>query len=156
MKKIGVAGIRQVLGLSQVEVLCLPRGLENIVRILAPLAKNGINLEFFQAHSLEEENFDLVLGVRRGAIAATLGLLQGSRDNWARVEVRSREPVGVVSLFPHGNRAAVIGGFLSAFREAEIPLLAINFSLSALSGLLEESRVPEAIRALNEYFQLPG
>ncbi len=156
MKKIRVAGIRQVLGLSQVEVLCLPRGLENIVKILAPLAKNRINLEFFQAHSLEEETFDLVLGVRHGAIAATLGLLRGAREDSGRVEVRSREPVGVVSLFPHGNRAGVIGGFLSAFREAEIPLLAISFSLSALSGLLKESQVPEAIRALNEVFQLPG
>jgi aspartokinase len=156
MKKIRVAGIRQVLGLSQVEVLCLPRKLENIARILAPLARNGINLEFLQAHSLAEENFDVILGVRRGSIAAALGLLQGLREDLGRTEVRSREPVGVVSLFPHGNRAAVIGGFLSAFREAEIPLLAINFSLSALSGLLEESQVPEAIRALNEYFQLPG
>ncbi len=62
----------------------------------------------------------------------------------------------MISLFPHGNRVAVIGGFLSAFREAEIPLLAISFSLSAISGLLDESRIPEAIKALNEYFDLPG
>ena len=156
MKKIKIAGLRQVPNLSQIEVLSLPRRAVSMGKALAPLAENGINLEFIVAHSNADETVDLVLGIQRNHIAAALGLLQGMREKLGMGEVRSRDRVGMISLFPHGNRAAVIGNFFSAFRDAGIKLLTVTFSLSAISGLIEESLIPDALNALSEYFDLPG
>ncbi len=87
MKKMKIAGIRQVLGLSQIEVLSLPLRSDSMTRVLAPLAENGINLEFIVAHSSGDESLDLILGVRRNQIAAALGLLQAVREEFGREEI---------------------------------------------------------------------
>ena len=156
MKKIKIAGIRQILNLSQIDVLCLPRETGSIGKVLAPLAENRINLEFIVAQAHADETVDLVLGVQRNHIASALGLLQGLKEKFGVAEVRSRDGLGMISLFPHGNRAAVIGNFLSAFRDAGIKLFTISFSLSAISVLIGESFIPDALSALSEYFELPG
>jgi aspartate kinase len=156
MKKIKVAGLRPVTSLSQINVLCLSRRTDTLAKILAPLADNRINIEFLVTHSSEEKTLDLVLAVRRNDIAAALGLLRGTGDHGNRVEIRSRDSVGMISLFPHRNRPGVIGNFFLAFREAGIQVLAVNFSLSAISALVEEDQVPEALKALSEYFDLTG
>ncbi|MBI5967923.1 MAG: hypothetical protein HY882_08720 [Deltaproteobacteria bacterium] len=156
MKKIRIAGLRQVTNLSQVEVPSLPMGLSQMAQILILLAENGINLEFVVTHAHADDTIDLVFGVQRNHIAAALGLLRGMREKFGWEEVRSRDGVGMISLFPHGSRAAVIGNFLSAFKDAGIRLLTISFSLSAISGLIEERLIPDALNALSEYFELPG
>ncbi len=134
----------------------MPMGSYGVAKILTPLAESGINLEFIVANSGANETMDLVLGVQRNHIAAALGLLQGLKGKSGLPEIRSRDPVGLISLFPHGNRAAVIGNFISAFQDAGIKLLATSFTLSALSASIEEALVPEALKALIEYFELPG
>jgi len=156
MKKIKVAGLRQVTNLSQVELSSLPMGLSQTAQILTLLAENGINLEFVVTHAQADATIDLAFGVHRNHIAAALGLLRGMRGKFDLEEVHSQDGVGMISLFPHGSRAAVIGNFLSAFKDAGIKLLTISFSLSAISGLLEESLIPDALNALSEYFELPG
>jgi len=156
MRKIRIAGLRQVTNLSQVEVPSLPMGLSQMARILTLLAENGINLEFVVTHAQADETMDLVFGVQRNHIAAALGLLRGVREKFGLKEVRSRDRVGMISLFPHGNRAEAIGNFFAAFQEAGIRLVCISFSLSAISGLIEESLIPDALNALSEYFELPG
>jgi len=156
MKKIKIAGLRHILDLSQVEFSPRPTQSHSPAMILARLAENGINVEFIVAHGRTDETMELVLGVKRNQIAATLGLLRGIKEEFGLEKVYSRDRVGMISLFPHGSRAAVIGNFLSAFRDAGVKLLTISFSLSAISGLLEESRIPDALNALSEYFELPG
>ena len=154
MEKIKIAGLRQVLNLSQINILSLPSFSDSMVKVLDPLAESGINLEFFVAQASADETMDLTLGVKRNHTPAALGLLQGMKEKFR--EVHSRDHVGMISLFPHGTRAAVIGNFFSAFNDAGIRLLSIHFSLSAISGLIEENLIPEALSVLGEYFELPG
>ena len=156
MRKIKIAGIRQVLNLSQIEVLSLPIRFYGAAKILTPLAENGINLEFIVAHGRAEAMMDIILGLKRNHIAAALGLLQEMRERFRVEEIRSRDGMAMISLFPHGNRAAVMGNFLSAFRDAGVRLLTISFSLSAISGIIEEHLIPDALSALSDYFELPG
>jgi len=156
MKKIKIAGIRQVSDLSLIEVLSLPLPTYRPARILSPLSENGINLEFIVGHGKNDETMDLIFGVKQNQIAAALGLLQGWKEKFGTEEIRSRDRMGMISLFPHGSRAAVIGNFFSAFQDAGVKLLAVSFSLSAISGLIEECFIPDALNALSEYFELPG
>ncbi|MDO9209316.1 MAG: hypothetical protein Q7V48_00990 [Deltaproteobacteria bacterium] len=156
MKKIKIAGIRQVSDLSLIEVLSLPLCTYRPTKILSPLAENGINLEFIVGHGRNDETIDLTLGVKQNQIVAALGLLQGLKEKFEVEEIRSRDGVGMISLFPHGSRAAVIGNFFSAFQDAGIKLFTVTFSLSAISGLMDERFIPDALNALSEYFELPG
>ncbi|MBU1205757.1 MAG: hypothetical protein KKH04_02320 [Proteobacteria bacterium] len=156
MKKIKIAGIRQVSDLSLVEVLSLPLRMPRPAKILIPLAETGINLEFIVGHGKNDETMDLIFGIKQNQIAAALGLLQGWKEKFGTEEIRSRDGMGMISLFPHGSRAAVIGNFFSAFQDAGVKLLAVSFSLSAISGLIEECFIPDALNALSEYFELPG
>jgi len=156
MKKIKIAGIRQVSDLSLVEVLSLPLRTYRPAKILSPLSENGINLEFIVGHGKNDETMDLIFGVKQNQIAAALGLLQGWKEKFGTEEIRSRDGVGMISLFPHGSRVAVIGNFFSAFQDAGIKLFTVSFSLSAISGLMDERFIPDALKALSEYFELPG
>lgn len=156
MKKIKIAGIRQVSDLSLIEVLSLPLRTYRPAKILSPLAENSINLEFIVGHGRNDETIDLTLGVKQNQIVAALGLLQGLKEKFEMEEIRSRDGVGMISLFPHGSRAAVIGNFFSAFQDAGIKLFTVTFSLSAISGLIDERFISEALNALSEYFELPG
>jgi hypothetical protein len=76
------------------------------------IAENSINLEFIVGHGKNDETMGLIFGVKQNQIAAALGLLQGLKENFAPEEIRSRDGVGMIFLFPHGSRAAVIGIFL--------------------------------------------
>ena len=156
MEKIKIAGIRQVSDLSLVEVLSLPLRTYRPAKILSPLSENGINLEFIVGHGKNDETMDLIFGVKQNQIAAALGLLQGWKEKFGTEEIRSRDGVGMISLFPHGSRVAVIGNFFSAFQDAGIKLFTVSFSLSAISGLMDERFIPDALKALSEYFELPG
>ncbi len=156
MKKIKVAGLRQVLDLAQVEVLALPNHHGNWVRTLASLADQGINLEFLVVRLCPDDTLDVTLGVRRSYIAALLGLLRGTGGKSGEVEILSRDPVAMISLFPHGNRADVIGNFLSAFRDVRTEVWSIAYSLSAVSVLIDPQQVPKVLAVLGEYFELPG
>lgn len=156
MKKTQIAGLRQALHLSQIEVLSLPGGTQALARILDPLAESGINLEFVALHGGPKDIPNLILAVNKNLVAATLGLLKGRREEGRVLEIRCREPAGMISLFPHGNRPEVIRDFLAAFREAEVEIWALGFSLSALSALGEESRIPRVLISLKDFFELAG
>jgi len=156
MKKIQIAGLRQALHFSQIEVLALSGGTQALARIFDPLAESGINLEFVAFHGGPKVPPNLILGVHKNQVAATLGLIKGRKEEGRPLEIRCREPAGMISLFPHGNRPAVIGNFLAAFREAEVEIWALGFSLSAISALGEESRIPRALIALKDFFELAG
>ncbi|NWF54691.1 MAG: hypothetical protein HXY45_07865 [Syntrophaceae bacterium] len=156
MKKIPIAGLRQALRFSQIEVLALAGGTPALARVLGPLAESGINLEFISFHGEPMVPPNLILGVHRNQVAATLGLLKGKKEEGRFLEIRCREPAGMISLFPHRNRPEVVGNFLAAFRQAEVEIWSLGFSLSALSALGEESRIPRALNALSDFFELAG
>lgn len=156
MGKIKIAGIRQVSSLAQITIAPFPLSPYYLDFILSPLAVNGINLEFIAAQGTSPENAGLILAVKKSHIAASLGILQAKKKIWPAGEIYYQEGVAMLSLFPHGKQAAVISNFLSAFQERGINLLATNFSLSAISALIEEIHIPEALSSLSDYFQLSG
>lgn len=156
MVKIKIAGIRQAENLAQITIAPFPLSPYHLEYILSPLARNGINLEFFAALGTSPENTGVILGIKRAQIAASLGILKEKKRIWPPGEISHQEGVGMISIFPHGRQAAVISNFLSALQEAGIRILATNFSLSAISALMEESYIPEALSSLSDYFYLPG
>ncbi|MGB9700161.1 MAG: hypothetical protein ACPL5I_12340 [Thermodesulfobacteriota bacterium] len=156
MGKIKIAGLRQLTNLAQITIAPFPLAAYHLDFILSPLATNGINLEFFAAQGISSESMGLILAVKKSHIAAALGILQEKKKIWPAGEISHQEGVAMLSLFPHGKQALVISNFISALQEKGIRLLATNLSLSAISALMEEIYIPEALSSLSDYFYLPG
>lgn len=156
MAKIKIAGIRQFGNLAQITIAPFPLFAYHLEFILCPLAANGINLEFIAAQGTTPENMGLILGIKRAHSVASLGILQEKKRIWPAGQISHQEGVGMISIFPHRNQAAVISNFLSAIHEIGIKLLAVNLSLSSISALIEEIYIAEALGALSDYFHLPG
>jgi aspartokinase len=63
----------------------------------------------------------------------------------------------MISIFgPHfGERPGVSGTMFTALAEAGINILAISTSISSLCCIIDESDMDEAVRVLEEAFELP-
>ncbi len=156
MAKIRVAGIRQMENLALITIAPFPLSSYYLDYILSPLAANGINLEFIAAQGASPDNMGLAIGLKRAHIAAALGILKEKRKIWPKGEIYYQEGVGMISLFPHGKRAAIISNFLSALQEKGIKPLALNLSLAAVCAIIEEIYIPQALNSLSDYFYLAG
>lgn len=156
MTKIKIAGIRQLTNLTRITIAPFPISPYYLDFILSPLALNGINLEFVALQGTSAESTGLILAIKQTHRVASLGLLKEKKRIWPPAEISHQEGVGMISLFPHGKQAAVISNFISALQEKGIKILAINFSLSAISALIQEIYLPEALSSLSDYFRLPG
>lgn len=154
--KIKIAGLRQVINLGQITITSFSIPSCPLNYLLAPLAENQINLEFLLFHQSSPQMMNLVLAVKHAQIAAALGLLRKNKEIMPTGEVFSREGIGMISLFPHKNQAAVVANFLAAFQEAGVKILAMNLSLSAISALVAELSIPDVINSLSDYFSWTG
>ncbi len=155
MEKIKIAGLRRISNLAQIDFFYLPKHLGSLAKALDPLAESGINLEFLVIHFPSPEMTHLALAVHRNDLASAMGLLQAILGKSLVQEIAVHDRMEMISIFPHGHRPAVLAHFLSAFRDAGSKPPAVSLSLSAISGLIEESFVPELLNALGEYFKLP-
>lgn len=155
MEKIKIAGLRRMSNLAQIDFFYLPKQPGGPAKALAPLAENGINLEFLVIHSPGPETTHLTLAVKRNDLASAMGLLQATVGKTLVHEIVVHDRMGMVSIFPHGRRPAVLAHFLCALRDAAANPPPVSLSLSAISGLIEESFLPGVLSALGNYFDLP-
>ena len=66
------------------------------------------------------------------------------------------EPVGLVSLFPHRNRMALLGRALCALGEANLPVYGMSSSVASLVFIIDHSRLNQALAALLAHLRLPA
>jgi len=63
--------------------------------------------------------------------------------------------VGLLSLFPHQFSFGLMGRCIGAMLEADIPLLGMNSSLSALTFILDYRRLKDAVETLGRFLDFP-
>jgi aspartokinase len=62
--------------------------------------------------------------------------------------------VGILSVYPHREHALIISIIIQTLSAVKIPLLAMGSSISAISCVINEEKVPDAIRVLSKEFGL--
>lgn len=144
---MSIGGIKQSPELVQIN-LSAGEG-PSITAVFERLARRRINLAF------------VTLAVVSGGVVGACGV---SAESWPAAEpllqgiapvVRLLSPVGTLTVFPHRSRADLLGGVLTAFSQAGLPVYSIASSLSSLSFATDYRRMAEAVSVIRAFAQLP-
>ncbi len=121
------------------------------------MGAKGINIPFI-VHTIDLHDLDnIVICVAREDLTAALEVLDTVKETVGAEEIVYDGEVGIVSMFgPHfGERPGIAGVMFSALASAGINILAISTSISSTSCLLDADDMDDAVRVLEETFELP-
>jgi len=156
MEKLKVGGLRQSLELCQFDL----RGPEPSEGILANvsriLASEKSNIAFLTYRATKDKRCQLSFCLNQDQCSrASKTLNQGLHlpPVW---EMKSREHVGMITVFPHHSALVILGVVLVSWGAESIPVYGIATSLSAISFITDYQIMDKAVEAVQDSLQLPG
>ena len=126
----------------------------NVGTVLQRLAAHRINIEFVNQIPHKNGSIDVILCVDKKDVQSTHALLEEIRTPMCAGEISPLGGVGILSLFPHREHAAIAGMIMQTLSDAHIPLFAMASSLSAISCVIQEEQILEALSLLSRKFGL--
>jgi aspartokinase len=155
MEKVKLGGMKQSLELCQFD-LKGPDLPERIVpRISRVLASHKINIAFITYNQLRNEFHQLTICPHQYDSSRTSGILVTTGTLPAGWAIRSREHVGIITVYPHRSPIKILGCVMVSWAAQSIPIYGIATSLSAISFITDYGTIDKAIEVLRETFQLP-
>lgn len=153
MEGFKIGGIMQRVNLSSLMISSIAEG-GNIGQIFRKLSQNLINIEFINQISFKNGYRNILLCVDSKDMYSTLGLLKEIKSIIQAREIFPLAKVGILSIFPHREQPLTISIIIQTLAAAHIPLLAMGSSISAISCIINEEKVPEALKLLSRKFSL--
>lgn len=147
-----ISGILQRTELNALVISSLPEN-GNDGKIFRQLAHNRINIEFVNKILLRNGHSSILLCVDSKDTSSVLALLEEIREAGG-LNISSPARVAILSLFPHREHPIISGIISHTFSAGHIPLLAMASSLSAISCVIHEERLSEALGLLSKTFGL--
>jgi len=157
MKKVRIGGVIRNSNLAKIGVMGIPDRPGVAGAILSALGREGINVEFI-VQCIDLNNQDhIVFCVARDDLEAALDLLGKIRPQLGVKEVIHEPEVGIVSIFgpDFRERPGIAGAMFNALASVGINILAISTSISTVSCVINANRLPEAVKVLEETFDMP-
>lgn len=157
MGKIKIGGILQNKQLAQVGVMSVPDRPGLAGEILGALGKEGINIQFVVQTVDQHGHGNIIFCIDCKDLEETLKILNGLHPSVGQKKITHHSPVGIISIFgPHfREKPSIAGTMFTALGNARINILAISTSISTLSCVIDETLLPEAVKAISEAFELP-
>lgn len=156
-QKIRIGGIIQKRSLAKIGVMSIPDRPGVAGAIFTTLGERGINVPFI-VHNIDLNNLDnIVICVAQEDLMPALEALKTVKEKLGAEEIVYDKEVGIVSIYgPHfGERPGIAGTMFSALASVGINILAISTSISSVSCLIDANDMDEAVRVLEEVFELP-
>ena len=153
MEKRLISGILQRLNLNALMISSIDEK-GDVGQIFQKLAQNRINIEFINQIPLKNGYNNVVLCVDSKDIHSTLASLEEIKSAIHARDIFPLAKVGILSMFPHREHAVIIGTIIQTLSSANIPLLAMASSISAISCVIEEEKIPDALSLLSKEFGL--
>ena len=153
MEKRLISGILQRAGLNGFKVSSITDK-ENAGKIFQKLSGQRVNIEFVNQIPLKNGTLDIILCVDKKDAQSTRALLEEVKIILNAQTISPLDSVGILSLFPHREHALISGTIMQALSDAQIPLLAMASSISAISCVIKEEKVPSALTLLSRQFSL--
>jgi len=122
--------------------------------VLQRLAEQRINIEFVNQIPRKNGYSNVILCVDKKDVQSTHALLEEIKTTICAREVSPLGGVGILSLFPHREHAVISGMIMQTLSDAHIPLFAMASSLSAISCVIQEEQILEALSLLSRKFGL--
>jgi len=153
MEKRLISGILQRVNLNAFMISSIDEA-GDVGQIFQRLAQNRINIEFINQIPYKNGNNNVILCVDRKDIHLTLASLKEIQSIIKAQDILPLAKVGILSIFPHREHAVIIGTILHTLSVAHISLLAMASSISAISCVIKEEKIPEALSVLSKTFGL--
>lgn len=157
MEKVKIGGIIQSRQLAQVAVLSAPDQPGSAGKVLGALGREGINIQFIVESLDITGRGNIIFCVDERDLPPALKVLREVQAATGYEKIDYLSPVAIISVFgPHfRERPSIAGIMFAALGNSGINILAISTSISTLSCVIEESLLPEAVKAVSEAFDLP-
>ena len=153
MEKKIISGILQRLDLNAFMVSSVPESTDT-GKIFKCLSQSQINIEFVNQVPLDNECSNIFLCVDKSNKSSALTELEKLKPIISAREIISLHKVGILSIFPHKEHAFIINKIVRSLSLEGIPVLAMGNSLSSISCVVDEEKLPDAIRRLSKEFGL--
>ena len=155
MERVKLGGLKQSLELCQFD-LRGPESPEKIVpRVSKLLASQKINIAFLTYSQLNNEFHQLTICPPQYDFSRTSGVLNTKGTLPRGWGIRSREHVGVLTVFPHRSPIKILGLVIVSWAAQSIPIYGIATSLSAISFITDYHWIDKGIEVVQDSFQLP-
>lgn len=156
-EKIRIGGIMQNRNLAKIGIMSIPDrpGVGGV--IFSALGAKGVHCPFI-VHTIDANSLDnIVICVEQRHLPQSLEVLDRIKETVGAKEVIYKGEVGLVTVFgPHfGERPGIAGTMFSTLASVGINILAISASISSLACVIDADDMDEAVRALEEAFDLP-
>jgi len=125
-----------------------------IGQIFRKLAENRINLEFISRVPHKNGNTSVVICVDSKDMSTAVAVLEEIKPLIKARDILPLAQAGILSIFPHREHAVIISIIIQTLSAAKIPLFAMGSSISAISCVIEERKIPNAIKLLSSQFGL--
>ena len=153
MEKHLISGILQRLNLNALMISSIDEK-GDVGQIFQRLAQNRINIEFINQSPLKNGYSNVILCVDSKDTHSTLASLEEIKSVIHAQDIFPLAKAGILSMFPHREHAVIIGTIIQTLSAANIPLLAMASSISAISCVIEEEKIPDALSLLSKEFGL--
>ena len=153
MKKRLISGILQRVNLNAILISSIGEN-GDVGQIFQRLAQNRINIEFINQIPHKNGYTSVILCVDNKDIHSTLALLEEIKSTIKAQDILPLAKAGILSIFPHREHAVIAGIIIQTLSAANIPLFAIASSISAISCVINEEKVPDALGLLSKEFGL--
>ena len=153
MEKRLISGILQRINLNALMISSVAER-NDVGQIFQRLAQNRINIEFINQIPLKNGHNNVILCVDSKDIHSTLASLEEIKTSISAGDIFPLARAGILSLFPHREHAVIISTVIQTLSAANIPLLAMASSISAISCVINEEKIPDALSLLSKTFGL--
>lgn len=156
-KKTQIGGIMHSDGLAMIGVLAMPSRPGMAGTILSAMGGNCINVQFIVQLVDKDGNDHVVFCVEKKDLETALNLLKGIKEEVAAQEIVYDASVGLVSIFgpDFRQRPGIAGEMFAALGRANVNIQAISTSISTISCVIQAIHVPEAVKTLQDTFEMP-
>ena len=156
-KKTQIGGIMHSDGLAMIGVLAMPSRPGLAGRILSTMGETDVNVQFIVQLVDRDGKDHVVFCVDRKDLDTAIDLLSDVQEDVSAQSIVHDASVGLVSIFgpDFRQRPGIAGAMFAALGQADINIQAISTSISTISCVIQASRVPDAVKALQDTFEMP-
>lgn len=152
-----VGGIIHNDQLAAISVLAVKDRPGIAAAVLDALGQRNLNVQFVVQMVDQHEQTQMVLCVARTDLGASLEAIEAVRPQVQPAAVTARPEVASVAIFgpDFRERPGIAGQMFRALAERSVNIFAISTSISTVNCIIDLPKLPDALAALHEHFELP-
>ncbi|MGC8780129.1 MAG: ACT domain-containing protein [Anaerolineae bacterium] len=156
-QKTKIGGIIQNDQLASISVLAVKDRPGIAAAVLDALGQRNINVQFIVQMIDQLGQAQMVLCVDRIDLQASLAAIETIRPELQPAAVTARDDVASVAIFgpDFRERPGIAGQMFRALAGQGVNILAISTSISTINCIIELARLPDALTAIHQQFDLP-